>query len=172
MTVDAKFVHFDKAAHDRKKFDCGQKTLNDFLRSKADEHKKYGLSQTMVLPAVPATPSSLAPIKAFYTIAPSTIERETLPRNQAKKLPSYPIPVFLIPCLAVASSHQGDGLGKITTIKALERLNQVNISAYAVVIEPLDDRAENIYRKFGFEPLKSDLNRLYLPMGTVRKLFA
>jgi len=55
-----------------------------------------GISRTMVLPSkIPLLNKKYA-ICPFYSVASSSISRETLPVNMAKKLPHYPIPVFFV----------------------------------------------------------------------------
>lgn len=175
MTSTRTFVEFDKTKHDRKTFDCGTNELNSFLRSKADEHRKLKISRTMVLPADQLGTNQLAPIQAYYTTSSTTVKKTDIP-DVTKRMPPYPVPVYVITCLAVSKEWQRQGLGKITLIKALENLYEVSKSmpAFAVVIEPIDARAENLYRKYGFQDLENnaDSRRLFLPMGTLEALFS
>ena len=175
MKYSKTFVELNKAVHDRATFDCGSEQLNLFLQKHALRHMKVGISKTMILPALEALPNQKYPICSFYTIAPSSIQRETLPRNISKKLPRYPVPVFLIAQLAVNKKVQGQQLDKITLIKSLEFLWHVNkqMHAYAVVVDCLNESVENFYKKYGFDHLYKDdgKSRMFLPMKTVEQLF-
>ena len=175
MKYSKTFVELNKAIHDRATFDCGSKQLNVFLQKHALRHMKIGISKTMVLPALEALPNQKYPICSFYTIAPSSIQRETLPRNISKKLPRYPVPVFLIAQLAVNKKVQGRQLGEVTLVHALKFLWQVNrqMRAYAVVVDCINDSVEDFYQKYGFHYLykESGRTRMFLPMKTVRQLF-
>lgn len=175
MTWAKEFVELDKATHDRASFDCGEIELNTFIQTQAAKHMEVGVSRTMLLPASVPLPDGKYPICAFYTIAPSSISRETLPEALAKKLPRYPVPIFLLAQLAVHSEYHGKGLGKITLIKALEYLWEVNahIKAYAVVVDCLNNDAKQFYLKYGFEVL-CEYNgrvRMFIPMKTIAQLF-
>jgi len=176
MRYSRTFVELDKAIHDRAAFDCGTAELNTFLHRYAFRHMKVGVSKTMVLPASEKLLPQKYPICSFYTVAPSAIQRETLPLNLSKSLPHYPVPIFLIAQLAVNKKVQGEHLGEITLIKALEFLWQVNqqIPAYAIMVDCLNESIEKFYQKYGFHYLSKNhaKTRMFITMKTVEQLFA
>lgn len=175
MKCSKAFVELNKAIHDRTIFDCGSVELNVFLQRHAFRHQKVGVSKTMILPALERLSNQKYPICSFYTVTPSSIQRETLPQNLSKSLPHYPVPVFLIAQLALNKKVQGQQLGEITLIKALEFLWQVNqqMRAYAVVVDCINALLEKFYQKYGFQYLykKHGKIRMFLPMNTVGQLF-
>lgn len=175
MIWSDEFVELSKATHDRASFDCGEVELNTFIKTHAAKHMEAGVSTTMILHGAEPLPSDKHPICAFYTIAPSSIRRETLPESEKKRLPFYPVPVFLLAQMAIHSDCQGQGLGKVTLIKALEHLWSISyhMRAYAVIVDRLNKNAEEFYSQYGFEALLSneDRVRMFLPMKTVAMLF-
>ncbi len=175
MTWAKEFEELSKAVHDRNSFDCGENELNVFIKTQAVKHMQAGISRTMVLPSKAPLFNKKYPICSFYSVAPSSICRETLTEIMAKKLPRYPIPVFLLAQLAVHKEFHGSGLGKISLIKALSYLWQVNqhMRAYAIVVDCLTDSAQGFYSKFGFDVLciHNGRTRMFLPMKTVGQLF-
>lgn len=175
MSWSKTFVELAKSVHDRESFACGEPELDDFIKKQALRHMQAGISRTMVLPAVKPMLDGRYPICAFYTIAPGSISRKTLPDRLAKKLPGYPIPVFLLAQLAVHEDYKEEGLGKVALIKALEHLYDINVHmrAYAVIVDCLNESIAAFYEQFGFELLaKQDgQDRLFLPMKTVKRLF-
>ena len=175
MSCSNRFVELDKSLHDRAGFCCGENELDVFIQTRALKHMHAGISRTMVLPANHPFPDGKRPICAFYTITASSVSRKTLPEKLAKKLPSYPIPVFLIAQLAVHQEFKGKGLGKVTLIKALEHLYEINkhMRAYAVVVDCLNNDVAAFYQQYGFELLThhGGRDRLFLPMKTVKELF-
>jgi GNAT superfamily N-acetyltransferase len=175
VTPEARFTELDKTRHDRTSFKCGIQKLNHFIRRSAARHREAGVSKTMVLPAKAPT-GEKAGICAYYTLSHTQIERETLPSALAKKLPRYPVPVMLIAQLAVHNDAQGQGLGKVTLIRALRHCLEINahLPSYAVVVDALDEGVQGFYEQYGFHELDrhNDHIRLYLPMKTVAELFS
>ncbi|TYT76072.1 GNAT family N-acetyltransferase [Desulfobotulus mexicanus] len=176
MLCNKIFKELNKNSHDRLSFDCGEEELNYFIKNHAAKHMKAGISRTMVLPAKDILANQKHLICSFFTVSPNTISRETLPVNHAKKLPLYPVPVFLIAQLAVHKECHGYGLGKITLIKALEYLWKANayLPAYAVIVDCLNESSQSFYTKYGFEKL-CDHNqkiRMYIPIKTLDTLFS
>lgn len=175
MSWSKAFEELSKSKHDRDSFDCGESELNTFIQTQAAKHMQAGISRTMVLPSTAPLLNQKYPICAFYSVAPSSICRETLPASLAKKLPHYPVPVFLLAQLAVHKEFHGSGLGKVSLIKALEYLWGVNahMRAYAIVVDCLTDSAQSFYQKFGFQVLceQNGRVRMFLPMKTVGQLF-
>ncbi len=176
MNPGSEFAKFDKAVHDRISFNCGESELNEFIRLHAARHMKAGVSITMVLPAEQKLENMKYPICAYYTVTPSSISRKELPALQARKLPHYPVPVFLLAQMAVNSECQNSGLGKVTLIKALEYLQKISsrLPAYAVIVDCLNKGVTDFYSRYGFKHLceHNGRMRMFLPMKTVNELFS
>ncbi|MES9883378.1 MAG: GNAT family N-acetyltransferase [Sedimenticola sp.] len=175
MSWGSAFVALSKNTHERASFDCGEGALNTFIQTQAVRHMSAGVSNTMLLPAAQPVANGKYPICAFYTIAPGSISRDHLPREMARKLPHYPVPVFLLAQLAVHVDYQGQGLGKITLIKALENFAKINahMQAYAVIVDCVNLDAERFYLQYNFQTLclHEGRQRLFMPMKTVKRLF-
>ena len=119
------------------------------------------------------------PLIAFFTIAPGSIDRAELPPAQAKRLPHYPVPVFLLGQLGVAKAFHGRGFGSIALGVALRKFAAMHTEfhAVAVVVDCLDEIAERFYHHQGFQPLDGvvraaeERTRMFLPMRDVLALF-
>lgn len=176
MSWGQEFVELSKSKHDRNSFDCVEPELNTFIKTQAAKHMQAGISRTMVLPSAQPLLNQKHAICAFYSVAPSSISQETLPALLAKKLPRYPVPVFLLAQLAVHKEFHGSGLEKVSLIRALKYLWEVNhhMRAYAIVVDCLTDSAQAFYTKFGFEVLceHNECIRMFLPMKTVEQRFS
>jgi GNAT superfamily N-acetyltransferase len=150
--------------HEREKFDCGQPSLNDFIRSRVSQYEKRRLGKTYV-----AVTSGEARVIGFYTLAAAAISFETIPISKSKKLPKHPVPVVLLARLAVDASSQGKRLGEGLLLDALQRSLDLSASlgVHAVEVEAINDQASAFYQKYGFIPLLDDPLHLFIPIATI-----
>jgi hypothetical protein len=74
--------------------------------------------------------------------------------------------------LAVENRFKGQGVGKLILIDALKRSWEIakTIGSYAVVVDPIDQDAENFYFKYGFIKLP-DSGKMFISMKTIDQLF-
>lgn len=153
-------------AHDRAGFNCGEESLNRFLRDFARQDADRDLGVTFVAVEAPET----AAILGYYTLTMSEVTRAVVPQ---KSLPSErPIPVALLGRLAVDVRRQGSGLGERLLFDALYRVQQVSaqMGTFAVVVDALSENARRFYLRYGFKPLEDDPLHLYLTLKEIRKM--
>jgi GNAT superfamily N-acetyltransferase len=154
-------------AHDRSAFDCGQASLNDWLRARASQFDRRDLSRTFV-----ATRPNEQIVCGYYALANHHVLHEVLPADEARALPRLDVPVVLLGKLAVDRGVQGQGLGALLLVDALRRVVQISaqVGLRAVEVDALDEPAIAFYRKFGFRALLDDPQHLFMPMHEIRKL--
>jgi len=152
--------------HHKKEFDCNNRKLNDYIKKYALQDHKRNYARCYVLADKPDKK-----IYAFYTISTNSLEKNILPENFVKKLPYDKMPVFLIGRFAVDKHFQGKGVGKFLLIEALlQALNLSNkIGAFAVVVDPKDEKAKKFYKKNGFILLPGT-GKMFIPIKTIEKL--
>ncbi len=151
------------AIHNREAFDCGEESLNIFLKRFARQNIEKGLGRTFV-----AVKSGEPRIYGYYTISSGALSFDKIPEN----LPRYPIPVVHLGRLAVDEIAKGQKLGKALLADALKRAAEVSdqIGIYAVEVYALTENAREFYLKFGFAELSDDKLHLYLTIKKIRKL--
>jgi predicted N-acetyltransferase YhbS len=151
--------------HMREGFDCGKRRLNDFLQALVSQYEKRNLGRTYV-----AVQGEDKRVLGYYTLASGEIKAESLPANQAKKLPRHAVPVVLLARLAVDKSVHRGGLGGYLLRDAMTRSLDLaeKLGIHAIVVDALDAEAKTFYERFGFVPLTDDKMRLFLPLSTVR----
>ena len=102
----------------------------------------------------------------YYTLSTLSIELNHLPQLLARKLPKHPVPAALIGRLAVSQQIQGSGVGKLLIADAIKRVLSVSdeIAIYAMVVDAINEGAGRFYQQFGFLPLNTESQRLFLPL--------
>lgn len=157
------------ARHEIAAFDCGKAALNSFLRLHAAANAERGVSRVWVV-----TRAGEDRVLAYSASSAGSFLREQLPPDDQAGLPRYPLPTVHLGRLAVDLSCRGLRLGKLMLFHFLAAACEVaeKIGVYAVDLFSKDDEAKRFYLKYGFIPMRDDPFHLYLPMGTVRAMFA
>ena len=89
-----------------------------------------------------------------------------------KKLPYKNSPVILLGRLARDSNYKGQGIGELLLADALRQAFQASatIGAWAVVTDPINEKARAFYESFGFISLES--GRMFITMETIKASFS
>ena len=153
----------------RGSFSCGEGALDAYLKTRARREMDKRIAVVYVL-----LDEAEGRIAGYYTLSSLSVE---LPEGARKGLPRYPeYPATLLGRLAVDERYQGQGLGKRLLLDALGRAlaGSRAVASYAVITDAKNERARAFYASYGFLPLPTadGGKRLFLPMGTVEKLFA
>ena len=151
------------AAHDTAEFDCGNASLNTYLKDRALRHSKQDISRSYVL-------IEQGRILGYHTIATGSVDSEHVPRSVPRE---YPVPVVVLARLAtIREVQRGGGFGRELLIDALRKANEVSkiAGAYAVVLDALNENAKRFYLKYGFTELLDDPFHLHLLMKNIRQL--
>ena len=146
-------------SHDRKNFDCGDASLNDWLKQTARQHKEKGISSTFA--AVDNEAS--VEILGFYAISVAELVNADLPAQFRKRLPTR-VPVFRLGRLATALSHQGKHIGEFMLFDAITRTTRIanEIGGIGLVVNA-KPTAVNFYQHYGFEQMADHPQNLFLP---------
>jgi GNAT superfamily N-acetyltransferase len=149
--------------HNRDAFDCGEESLNSFLKRYARQNAEKGFGRTFV-----AVKENEPTIYGYYTISSNSFGYEIVPEN----LPRYPVPVVHLGRLAVDKSAQGQRLGRSLLAHALERSVTIaeQLGIYAVEVYALNLQAQKFYLDFGLTALKDDKLHLYITIKKIKQL--
>lgn len=153
--------------HNRKKFECEEKSLTDYIKKQVSQDIKKGLAACFV--AVDKDSN----VVGYYTLTSESLGRQSIPGKFIKQVPkNYNAPVILLGRLARDIKVKGSGLGEHLLLDALFRsfnLSQKSIGAMAVVVDPINEHAVLFYKKYGFIQLP-DSEKMFLPMKVIRQL--
>lgn len=145
------------------KFDCGEPSLNDWLRRHALPNGLSGTSRTFVT-------TSDDHVVGYYALASASVMRANAPMRVAKRQPEM-VPVVLLARLGVDQTHQGSGLGgqllRDAILRTLGLSEQVGVRA--LLVHALHDRARHFYLRYGFEPSPTDELHLFLLLADARE---
>lgn len=142
--------------HDRKAFDCGEPSLNDWLGRMALQQQRKNYARTRV--AIDTTTPRR--ILGYSALLVHEIDTRNFPSDRS--LPQR-LPCVLLGRLAVDRSAQGMKIGHVLLMDAIERTRTTIVAAagMGLVAEALNERAAEFYRRYGFEPFRDDPLRLF-----------
>ncbi|MEN6372508.1 MAG: GNAT family N-acetyltransferase [Armatimonadota bacterium] len=154
----------DKTVHDRRDFDCGEPSLNDYLKFTARQHMDKGYAQVWV--AV-SEPGSLQ-IIGYYTLSMSALQPEEVPGKVSIKK----ISVVLLGRLAVDNRYKGQKVGLRLLFHAQRSalLLSRKVGVHALVVDALDEQAAAFYQKYDFEELITGPLHLYKTIKDIAAL--
>ncbi len=153
------------ANHDLSDFDCGEPSLNDWLRHRALKNESR-FSRTYVV-------CEGNRVVAYFCIAAGAVERGAAPGKVRRNAPET-IPVSVIGRLAVDRAHAGKGLGADILSDALRRIAVASqsIGIGAVLVHAKDDASRRFYLRCAeFIEYPEDSRTLFLPIETIVAAF-
>ena len=158
-----KKIELLKKSHDRKGFDCGDSTLNQFLQRTARQHIQKGISRTFVL----VEKKNPLDIIGFFTLSLCEVEVNRLPPRWVKKYPSV-VPGIKLARLAVAIDWQSQGVGKALLIDAVRRASLIaeNAGVIGLFVDAKNASAKAYYEQYGFEAAMKHSLLLFLPLSS------
>ena len=149
--------------HDLSRFECGNETLDTWLREHALRAHRAGVSRTTVW-----VPPTAPAVVAYHAIAPTQLARIDLPSRSLSAGYSM-LPGFLIGRLALDRSLHGQGLGSQLLLDALERILAAAdlVGGRLIAVDAIDEHAQRFYIHHGFEPIEAS-SRLVMKIATAR----
>ncbi|MDR1710396.1 MAG: GNAT family N-acetyltransferase [Propionibacteriaceae bacterium] len=152
-------------SHELETFSCGHPALDNWLRTFARRANQQNTARTYVWAEGDGT------IAAYYSIAPTAIRKEGLPRSATGG--ASLIPAYLLARLALREDLHGQGLGTFLLLNAVETICAAGRigSGRLIVVDALDETALAFYQAHGFRQLPGTL-RAYIPLKTAEQLLA
>lgn len=151
--------------HEIDAFDCGQDSLNQYLKRYALINQRADEAQTYVGICGEA-------IIGYYTLAVGHVAYEDASERLIKGLSRNAVPVMLLARLATHLDWQGKGVGAGLLRDAMQRtLQAADIAGLrAFIVHAKDDKAKAFYEHFNFLPSPTDPYHLYLLVKDIRKI--
>jgi predicted N-acetyltransferase YhbS len=134
------------ADHQLNTFNCGETSLDEWLKRRALLNQTNGASRTFVV----VDESQL--VMGYYALAAGAVHHQDATRSIRQNMPD-PIPVMVLARLAVDIRTQGMQLGAGLLRDAVDRSIAVakNTGVRALLVHALHERAKQFYLYFGFQ---------------------
>ena len=134
------------ADHQLNTFNCGETSLDEWLKRRALLNQSNGASRTFVV----VDESQL--VMGYYALAAGAVHHQVATRSIRQNMPD-PIPVMVLARLAVDIRTQGMQLGAGLLRDAVDRSLAVakNTGVRALLVHALHERAKQFYLYFGFQ---------------------
>lgn len=156
-------VLLDKKKHNRKSFDCGVESLNNYLSMMANQQSGKDNTRTFVLEDT--NPENII---GYFTLTMSPVDLSALPKKLQKKHQNVHAG-GLIARLAVDVHYTRQGYGEWLLIDALKKmLSASDTVAFPIVIVDAKEGAIEFYKKFGFTPFLDTSNKLFITIEDIR----
>jgi GNAT superfamily N-acetyltransferase len=134
-------------SHNLSEFECGEPSLNEWLRRRALMNHLSGASRVFVV----ADKSGF--VFGYYAMAAGAVSHQEAPSAIRRNMPD-PVPVMVLGRLAVDRRAQGIKLGTALLKDALLRAVSVsqNAGVRALLVHALNPAAKAFYEHYGFQP--------------------
>ena len=144
-------------------FDCGEPSLDDWLRRRALKHQANGSSRTYVV-------CDREVVVAYYCVAAGAIGHSDAPPTVRRNRPVL-VPVLVLGRLAIRKDHHQMGIGTALLNDAIRRALQAAEVAgiTALLVHALSEPARRFYRSRGFIESPVKPMTLCLMLESVRK---
>jgi GNAT superfamily N-acetyltransferase len=134
------------AIHILNDFECGEPSLDEWLKRRALANQLNGGSRTFVVI------DEQNRVQGFYAMAAGAISHPLATSSVRRNMPN-PIPVMVLARLAVNKTFQGNKLGAALLQDAVNRAVVVaqNTGVRAVLVHALNNQAKQFYEHYGFQ---------------------
>ena len=140
-------------------FNCGEPSLDDWLKQRALANHLNGASRTFVV----VNPDQC--VLGYYALAAGAVAHQDATSAVRRNMPD-PVPVMVLARLAVDARVQGIKLGAGLLQDAVTRVRSVaeNAGVRALLVHALNERAKQFYEYYGFRASPVDSMTLMLPL--------
>lgn len=152
--------------HSLEDFQCGESSLDEWLRRRARANQLSGASRTYVI-------CETRRVVGYYALASGAIAVESAPGRFRRNMPN-PIPVAVLGRLAVDRNWQGRGIGRALFRDAAFRVASAadTIGIRGIAVHAISDEAKKFYLGLGFDASPREPMLLMVTISDIRAVIA
>ncbi len=152
--------------HELLDFECGEPSLDEWLKKRALKNQISGASRCFVL-------CDNKRVVGYYTLSAGVISHESTPKIMRRNMPD-PLPVLLLGRLAIDKPYHNQGLGSALLRDAMVRAVSVASEAgvFAILVHALSESAKRFYISRGFVESPLQAMTLMMTLNTVCSILA
>jgi len=158
-------------SHEIEEFECGESSLDGWLRKRARANQASGASRTYVVcvNARGHEDSTTARVVAYYSLASGAVIVRSAPGRFRRNMPD-PIPVVVLARLAVERRWQGRGIGRGMFRDAARRVAHAAdvIGIRDIVVHAISEEARDFYLALGFDASPVEPMTLMVTLSDIR----
>lgn len=149
--------------HNLQSFTCGEPLLDQWLLRRAIANQVADASRTYVI-------TEDGEVVGYYCLAAGAVSLAVATGKVRRNMPD-PVPVMILGRLAVATSHQGRGLGMDLLRDSILRTLQAAdvVGCRAILVHAIHESAAKFYSSAGFQPSPIDPLIYMLRLADARK---
>jgi GNAT superfamily N-acetyltransferase len=147
-------------------FECGERSLDDWLKKRALKNQGSGASRCFVICEGTA-------VVGYYSLSAGVIHHEAAPKPMRRNMPD-PLPVLLLGRLAIDRRHHNRGLGSALLRDAMLRALRIanDAGVFAIMVHALSEEARQFYLSRGFVESPLQPMMLMMTLATARAILA
>jgi GNAT superfamily N-acetyltransferase len=159
-TLLSSYHHIDE-------FDCGEPSLNEWLRKRAAKNNDLDASRCFVI----CTDENV--VVGYYCLSAGAINRETAPKNMRRNMPAS-LPVLVLGRLGIDKKYHNQGLGSALLQDAMIRAASISqeVGVVAILIHSLSEQAKQFYLSRGFIESPIQPMTLFMTLATIRDVLS
>lgn len=163
VSIPVGIVPFERR-YSQAAFDCGEPTLNLWLKEQASQQEKRDNTRTFL--AVEEDR-----VVGYYASRSYQLDLDALASAFGTGKRKYPVPAILLARLAACKSVRGTGVGGRLLVHALDSAAQISraTGVELLVVDALNTDAAAFYGRYGFETFMDNPSKLFISTATLRK---
>lgn len=151
------------ADHLLAEFDCGEPSLDEWLKRRALANQQSGASRTFVVV------DHERRVRGYYALAVGAVSHQAATGGVRRNMPD-PVPAMVLGRLAVDRHARGIKLGAALLQDAIKRTVAIshNAGVRALLVHAINERARQFYEYYGFQESPQHPMTLMLRLNIVK----